>query len=78
MGYSSERMIELHNENMLDPNYAEDYCREMEMEELWQRACDLENEKFINWFDDYRISFDGYEEFDEPIFENQIDEDLSF
>lgn len=76
MGWASERSIEIHNERMeSDADYAAEMFEQWRTEEYMRR--DAEEEIFENFFDDYRISFDGFEEIDEPIIV-LIDEDIPF
>lgn len=80
MGQASEQMIEEHNNRMAaDAEYAADY--EAGMNDAWREAemhdFFLEQEKLEDWFDDYRISADGYEEtfVTKPVL---IDDDIPF
>lgn len=85
MGWSSEAAIEEHNYLMTeDAEYAEEYlrsCEEAEYYALW-----LENtNKFTDYFSDYRLDHQGYEEFDDAGLNAEIvgniefnDEDLPF
>lgn len=80
MGYSSEMAIESHNAMLeSDADYRAEY--EAEMFEMWRAEehmrREAEEEIFENFFDDYRISFDGFEEIDEPIV-ILIDSDIPF
>ncbi|HEX8289808.1 MAG TPA: hypothetical protein VF556_17635 [Pyrinomonadaceae bacterium] len=81
MGQSSEMMIEEHNERMAtDEQYAADYEESMRMEaahEEYYFQKELENEKFEDFFEDYRLAADGYEEIIEPA-PVLIDDDIPF
>lgn len=67
MGQSSELAIEQHNEQMANDEYAENYNRAMD-EALYQAWLEqeMENETQIEWFDDFRLAHNGFEEQDEP------------
>ncbi|HEX8637074.1 MAG TPA: hypothetical protein VF692_03350 [Pyrinomonadaceae bacterium] len=80
MGQASEMMIEEHNALMAtDEQYAADY--EASLIDAWREAEDfefyLEQEKFEDFFDDYRVAADGYEEIIErkPVL---VDDDIPF
>lgn len=66
---TSDWAIDQHNELMAtDEEYAAGYA-ESQMFDQWQEyeffKKQAEEEIFENFFDDYRIAFDGYEEQDE-------------
>ncbi len=80
MGYASEMMIEEHNARMQsDAEYAEDFSRQMDEAQFqnWLEV-ELETERLIDWFDDYRIAADGYEENIEPQPTVLVDDDIPF
>lgn len=85
MGFSSEWAIEIHNERMaVDEPYAAEYhesCDRDAAHEAEYFAQELINERFAEWFPDWRLDHTGYEEFDEAIFDLRFDlddEDLPF
>ena len=67
MGYANEMMIEEHNNRMeSDADCREQvYDNEREYHESMLAAIELEKreEKQTEWFSDYRLAHDGYEEF---------------
>ena len=81
MGLSSDWAIEEHNHRLeTDEEYAAAYAAS-EAFENWRAEehmrREAEEEIYENFFDDYRISLDGYEETDEPPVV-LFDEDLPF
>ncbi len=81
MGQSSEMMIEeLNARYETDADFRREYDEQMALDawledEYFKR--ELELEKFEDFFDDYRLAADGYEEIiePEPVF---IDDDIPF
>ena len=79
---TSDWAIDLHNEQMVsDAQYAADYEENMRMDAALEAeffALEAENEKYINWFEDLRIDYTGYEEIDAPEINLPIDDDIPF
>lgn len=78
---TSDWAIEQHNEQMAtDADYAAAYA-ESEAFDQWRAdeyfRREAEEEIYENFFDDYRISFDGVEEIDEAVIV-LIDDDIPF
>ena len=80
---TSDWAIDLHHEQMeSDPQYASDYEHNRRIDEALEAAWfarEIENEKFVDWFADYRIDYTGYEEIDVPeTFHLVVDDDIPF
>lgn len=80
MRWASEMMIEEHNALMEDAEYAENYYRETAEAEAWQMWSEEMIETEIDFFDDYKIDHNGYEETSYGELESSHfnDEDLPF
>lgn len=78
MGWASERSIEMHNENMQDENYAEEYFQQCAAEEQRQFEFFLMLEKFEDFFEEYKLAHDGYEEIQMPVVQEVDFDDIPF